>query len=164
MKQQLQNDIFENLGDKPMKKEQVNLIRHLRPFTYIDGKKVMSTKGGVVFYIDINQILGMITYSWAICHPEDNFNRKLGERIATGRFEKFYGNELYTDLIKSIPYVRTQSLVTNIFQELFLEYLNDTKDKYLTDVWSNEKITLLHTLKDILTENGKISIDELWEK
>jgi hypothetical protein len=169
MKQQLQIDIFDNneetiMNHDNMKKEQVHLIRHLRPFTYVDGKKVMSPKGGIVFYIHINQILGLLTYSWAICHPEENFNRKLGEKIATGRFNKYYGTEQPTDLIASIPYVRTQSLVTNIFQELYIEYLNTSSTHHLIDIWSDEKITLLHTMKDILSESGKLSMDELWVK
>lgn len=165
MKKQLQIDIFENYGDKPMKKEQVNLIRHLRPqILNNDGTSIPSSKGGIVFYIHINQVLGLITYTWAICHPEDNFNRKLGETIATGRFNKYYGTETPTDLIATIPYVRTQSLVTNIFHELYIDYLNSSVDNYLTDVWSDEKITLLHTMKNILTDNGKISIEDLWDQ
>ena len=56
-------------------------IFHFRPRVPMDGKSVVSGKGGVtIVYLPDSQRWGA-----SVCSQRDSFNRKLGRKIAEGR-------------------------------------------------------------------------------
>jgi hypothetical protein len=149
MKQQLQQDIFETFGELDMsdRKEFVELNRVVRPTEWDDNieRFVPTAKGGIVFHFYINQLQQTLTYTWAVCHPDDNFSRKLGAKIAKQRFDGLYKSSSQNDLIQTITYDRTIPLTENVVKDLHYRY-NTKSGKE----WSKELYTMYTTLRNLV--------------
>lgn len=159
MKQQ-QLDMFESTDGK--RAEQVSLFRYVRPMTLTLDKNddlilAPDAKGGIVFYFHINQILEKLTFTWSICHKEDNFNRHRGMQIAKGRFDKFYSSEYITDQILTIDYDRELSLVDNVLYHLLITRSDMEQEGFhVREFWSKQLYSLYDTLTEIVGKNDTL--------
>ncbi len=147
MKLQLQQDIFEQFGENDMtyKKDYVVLNRHVRLPDIGESDNIVSSKGGITFHIHINQLQQTLTYTWAQCHPDDNFCRKLGAKIAEQRFKGLSKADRPNDLIQVIVYDRSLSLIGNIVMDLHYQYNNK-----IGKTWSKELHTMYTTLRNVV--------------
>lgn len=127
-----------------MSKEQVELFRHMRPFN--PNTNQVEPKGGITFFFHINQVLSKLTVTWAICHPDDNFDRKRGMQVAQGRFKKFYNSDYITDHILVMDYDRNLPLVDNVLEYLVSDLFEHRNEFHVNQIWSQELQTLFRTM------------------
>lgn len=121
--------------------ERVKLFRYVRPTEINLQRMELEHKptGGIAFYFEIDQESSRLFWSSVICRDDENFNYKLSQKIARGRFLK---TNTYT-----WEYNRNYSLVDNVINCLDFVFINEDHDKY--------ELTLRNKLKNILKQNKK---------
>ena len=116
----------------------VKLFRYVRPIELdlIRFEIITLPTGGITFYFELDQDKGNLTFSAVICRPDENFNYRISQQIARGRFEAGI-------LWPMSSYDRNLSLVQNVLAELNLYH----------DALSPPNQTLRSRLNEIITNN-----------
>lgn len=85
----------------------VDVFRHVR---HKDARGNITSRGGVTFLFRINYPQNSIEFSFALCHPKDNFDHSKANSIAVNRFNG--GVTLIGEYNRNVP------LVENAYQIL----------------------------------------------
>lgn len=85
----LHPNALSTLSTQPVDGE-AKFFRHERNYETInrlDGQqKVVSPKGGLTVYVELDPAHKTFAFSYALCHNNDNFDKKIARDIAKGRF------------------------------------------------------------------------------
>lgn len=121
--------------------ETVKLFRYVRANEINLQRMELEDKptGGIAFYFEIDQGAGNLYWASVICRDDENFNYKLSQKIAKGRFLKT-GTYCWC-------YDRNISLVENVVNNLNWLSITNTIGEY--------ELTLRSKLKSILKQNKR---------
>ena len=70
-------------------------FHHIREYEILeDNTRVVSGKGGMT--VAFREVVpGLMEYTWAACNVKDNFSRRIGRDISSGRLLNDKGVEVY---------------------------------------------------------------------